>query len=73
MVLVKELKIFHLFILGKNGKNKFFCDFLVRKNALLDYKNKEFKMAKNWHFCEGVSYSLCHKIDNFPSVYFKQN
>ena len=31
-----------------------FCDVLVRKNAFLDYKNKEFKMAKNWHFANGL-------------------
>ena len=50
-----------------------FCDILVRTNAFLDYKSKEFKIAKNWHFCKGASYSFCHKIENFPFVYFKQN
>ena len=46
MVLVKELKIFHLFIVGKNDKNKVFCDILVITNAFLDYKNKSSKRRK---------------------------
>ena len=51
MVLVKELKIFHLYLLGKiDQKNILFCDILVRKHAFLDYRNKDFKMGKKLAF-----------------------
>ena len=55
MVFVKKLKIFHPFLLGKLGKKKVFGYILDRKKVFLDYKNKELKKSKNWHFCKVVS------------------
>ena len=43
MVLVK---FFYLFILGKIGQQNVFYDILERKIALLDSKNKKFKVAR---------------------------
>ena len=41
MVLVKRWDFFHVFIVGKMGKEKVSLDILEKKNAFLDYKNKE--------------------------------
>ena len=48
MVLVKNLKIFHLFIFGKMREENVFDDILERKQAFLDYKKEEVKKVKNW-------------------------
>ena len=48
MVLVKNLKIFHLFIFGKIREENVFDDILERKQAFLDYKKEEVKKVKNW-------------------------
>ena len=47
MVLVKNLKIFHLFIFGKIREESVFDNILERKKAFLDYK-KKVKKVKNW-------------------------
>ena len=47
MVLVKSLKIFHLFIFGKIREDSVFDNILERKKAFLDYK-KKVKKVKNW-------------------------
>ena len=39
--------------LGNKGKENVFYDILERKNALLGYKNKNFKQSKNWLFSKG--------------------
>ena len=70
MVLVKELKIFHLFLLGKNWQKNLFSDILVRKNAFLDCKIKMAKMAKNWHFSKGVSPWFWSKNRKFSILLF---
>ena len=49
MVLVKNLKFFHLFIFGKIREENVFDDILERKKAFLDYKK-----VKNWYFSKGV-------------------
>ena len=41
MVLVKNLKFFHLFIFGKIREENVFDDILERKQAFLDYKKEE--------------------------------
>ena len=55
MVLAKINNFLYLFILGKTGQGKEFCNFLDRKVAFLDYKNNDSKMSKNLHFSKGVS------------------
>ena len=47
MVLVKNLKIFHLFIFGKIREENVFDDILERKKTLLDYKKQKVKKVKN--------------------------
>ena len=61
MVLVKNLKIFHLFIFGKMREENVFDDILERKKAFLDYK-KKVKKVKNWDFSKGVSPRFWSKI-----------
>ena len=55
MVLVKNLKIFHVFIFGKISKQNVFDDNLEGKKAFLDYKKQKVKKVKNWDFSKGVS------------------
>ena len=55
MVLAKINKFLYLFMLGKTGQEKEFCNFLDRKLAFLDYKNNDLKKSKNLHFSKGVS------------------
>ena len=55
MLLGKINKFLFLFMLGKTGQEKEFCNFLDRKLAFLDYKNNDLKKSKNWHFSKGVS------------------
>ena len=55
MVLIKNLKIFHLFIFGKIRDENIFDDILAWKKAFLDYKKKKVKTVKNWDFSKGVS------------------
>ena len=55
MVVVKINKFLYLFILGKTGQEKEFCNFLDRKLAFVDYKNNDLKMWRNLHFSKGVS------------------
>ena len=49
MVLAKINKFLYLFVLGKTGQEKEFCNFLDRKVAFLDYKNNDLKKSKNLH------------------------
>ena len=44
------MPFFQLFIKGNVGQENDFYDNLERKNALLGYKNKKFKKAKNGPF-----------------------
>ena len=51
--LIKNLKIFHLFIFGKIREENVFDDILERKKAFLDYKKQKFKKVENWDFSQG--------------------
>ena len=55
MVLIKNLKIFHLFIFGKSREESVFNNILERKKAFLDYKKEKVKTVKNWDFSKGVN------------------
>ena len=61
MFLVKNLKIFRLFIFGKMREENVFNNILERKKAFLDYK-KKVKKVKNWDFSKGVSPRFWSKI-----------
>ena len=62
MVLVKNLKIFHVFILGKIREENVFDNILKRKKAFLDYKKQKVKTVKNWDFSRGLSPWFWSKI-----------
>ena len=51
----KNGRFSNLFSLGNIGQENVFYDILERKDASLDYKKKNLKKAKNWHFCKGVN------------------
>ena len=55
MVLVKNLKIFHLFIFGKMREENVFDDILEIKKVFLTIKKQKVKTVKNWDFSKGVS------------------
>ena len=68
MVLVKNLKIFHIFIFDKISQQNVFDDILERKKAFLDYK--KVKKVKNWDFYKGVSPWFWSKICKFSMFIF---
>ena len=56
MVLVKNLKFFHVFTFGKINQQNVFDVILESQKAFLDYKNKAKKVEKkNQDFSKGVS------------------
>ena len=73
MVLVKNLKIFHLFIFGKISQQNVFDDILERKKAFLNSKIRKLKKSKNCDFSKGVSLWFGQKFGIFPCCYFWQN
>ena len=70
MVLVKNLKIFHLFIFGKISQQKVFDDILERRKVFLDSKIRKLKKSKDHDFSKGVSPWFGQKILNFSMFLF---
>ena len=70
MVLIKNVKNFHLFIFGKMREENVFNNILQRKKAFLDYKKEKVKKSKIGIFPIGIFDQKCEK---FPSLYFWQN
>ena len=70
MILAKINKFPYLFMLGKTGQEKEFCNFQDRKLAFLDYKNMDLKKSQNWHSCKRVSPWLRPKLSNFFDSFF---
>ena len=62
MVLIKNLKIFHLFIFGKIREENVFDDILEMKKAFSTIKKQKVKTVKNWDFSKGVSPWFWSKI-----------
>ena len=48
MVLVEKWPFWQVFFSGNIGQENVFYDILERENAFLGFKNKKFKMSKNW-------------------------
>ena len=67
--LVQKWPFFQLFLLGNIGQKNVFYDILQRKNAFLDYKNKKFKMSKNWRFSKRVYLWFCRKHGHFSHFF----
>ena len=55
MVLINNLKFFHVFIFGKIRQENAFDIILERKKVFLDSKIKKLKKSKNQDFSKGVS------------------
>ena len=70
MVLVQKWPFFQLFFLGNIGQENIFYDILQRINALLGYKNKKFKQAKNWNFSKGVNPWFWSENGRFSNFFF---
>ena len=62
MVLIKNLKFFHVFICAKIRQEDVFDNILKRKKAFLNSKIKKLKKSKIWFFFSGVSPWLWSKI-----------
>ena len=56
--------------LGNKGQENVFYDILERKNALLGYKNKNFKKSKNWLFSKRVNPCFWSKNSHFGNFFF---
>ena len=55
MILVNNLKFFHVFIFGKIRQENVFEDILGRKKAFSESKIRKLKKSKNWDFSKGDS------------------
>ena len=73
MVLVLKWSYFQLLFFGNGGQENVFYDILERKYGFLDYKNKNFKKLKNWHFSKGVNPWVWFKNGHFFNFYFLGN
>ena len=72
MVLIKNWKLFHLFISGKIGQENVFHGLLQRKNAFLDHKNKKLRNKKMGIFRKGLVHGFGKNVQNFPSFSFSK-
>ena len=73
MVLVKKWPFFQTFFLGNISQENVFYDILELKKAFLGYRNKKFKIWKNWHFSKGVKPWFWSKNCHFCKVFFLSN
>ena len=65
-----KMPISPTFFLGNICQENVFFDILERKNVFLDYKNKNFKNLKNWHFSKGVNPCFWSKNGHFSNFFF---
>ena len=70
MVFVQKWPIFQLCVLGNIGQENVFYDILEQKDTFLDYKKKNFKKAKNWHFFKEVNSRFKSKNGHFSNFFF---
>ena len=74
MVLVQKWPFFqHFFFSGNIGQQNVFYDIIERKNAVLGYKNKNFKTSQNWHFSKRVNPWFWSKIGHSCNIFFLGN
>ena len=71
MVFVKKWQFIQLFFLGNLGRGNFFCGIVDRKSAILAYKNKNFKISKNFNFSKGITHGFGPKMVIFLSFFFQ--
>ena len=70
MILVKKLKFFHLLYLSNIDGENVFADYLDKKEAFKDYKNKCLRITQNENSSKGVSPSFWSKILHFFQLSF---
>ena len=70
---MKNWPLCHVFIFGDIGQKNVFYNILERKNAFLGYKNKKFKISKNWGFSKWVSLCFVQKWATSPSFFIFGN
>ena len=74
MVLVKNLKFFHVFIFGKINHQNVFDVILESQKVFLDYKKQKVKkVEKSGFFPRGLVHGFGKKFDIFPCFYFWQD
>ena len=62
---------FSIFVFSGNlAQENVFYDILKRKNAFLDYKNKNVTKSKNWHFSKGVNLWFRSLNGHFSNIFF---
>ena len=69
MVFGPNMAIFPTFFSGNIGYENEFYDILERKNAFQGYKNKKFKMSKNWRFSKRVNRWFWSKTAHFSNFF----
>ena len=62
MILVKKLKVLHVFCLSKEHREKVFAEVVDKKEPFKDYKNNCLRKTQNENFSKGVSPSFWSKI-----------
>ena len=65
-----KMAFFPTFLLGNIGQENVFYDILEQKNAIVSYKNKNFKKSKTWHFSKGVNLWFSSKNGHFSRFSF---
>ena len=61
------------FFFGNIGQDNVFYDILAKTKPFLGYKNKKFKMSKNWHFSKRVNPWFWSKNGHFSKLFFLGN
>ena len=69
----KHCRFSNFFLLGNIDQKNDFYHILEQKNALLGYKNNNFKTSKNWHFAKGVNPWFWSKNGYFSTFFFLGN
>ena len=73
MVLVEKWPFFQLFFFRQYRPGKCFYDILEQQNAYLGYKNKKFKISKNYYFSKKVNPWFWCKNGHFCNFFFLGN
>ena len=73
MILVKQLKFFHLLSLSKINRQKLFADVVDKKEAIKDYKTTVYEKRKIRIFPNGLVHHFGQKCEISSTVVFMQN
>ena len=73
MILVKELKFFHLLCLSKIDREKVFADVLDKKETFKDYKNNCVRKMQMRIFLKELVHRFGQKFEISSTFIFMQN